>query len=77
MQVWWLRSVRHDHRNCPVPNLRAPRVPAQKQDANQDSVEEGPQPPPQVATIVQDVSLVNWDWVLYVVFDLETTGCSW
>lgn len=42
--------------------------------ANQNGVEDGPQPPPIFPTLVQNVSSVNWERVLYVVFDLETTG---
>ena len=41
---------------------------------NQNIVEGGPQPPPFVATAVEDASVINWEKVMYVVFDLETTG---
>jgi hypothetical protein len=39
-----------------------------------DGVAEAPQEPPLVATVVQDASILDWDKVFYVVFDLETTG---
>jgi DNA polymerase III alpha subunit (gram-positive type) len=41
-----------------------------------DGVEETLQVPPVVATVVWDTSTVDLNKVLYVVFDLETTGRS-
>jgi DNA polymerase III epsilon subunit-like protein len=41
-----------------------------------DGVAEALQEPPLIATVVRDASILDWDKVLYVVFDLETTGRS-
>jgi DNA polymerase III epsilon subunit-like protein len=41
-----------------------------------DGVAEAPQEPPLEATVVQEASTLDWVKVLYVVFDLETTGHS-
>jgi DNA polymerase III alpha subunit (gram-positive type) len=48
----------------------------QKQVVANDGVEETSQVLPVVATVVQDTSTVDLNKVLYVVFDLETTGRS-
>lgn len=41
-----------------------------------NAVTEVPLPPPFILTTVQDTSSIDWEKVLYVVFDLETTGRS-
>jgi DNA polymerase III alpha subunit (gram-positive type) len=41
-----------------------------------NGVAETPPEPTLVATVVKDASKLDWDKVLYVVFDLETTGRS-
>lgn len=64
----------HDRRNCPVPNLRAARPTAQNPVIVTNGVEEQPPPPLIITTLVQDPSLVDFETILYVVFDLETTG---
>ena len=66
----------HDRRNCPVPNLQAARPTAQNPVIARNGVEKQPPPPPIITTIVQDPSLVDFESILYVVFDLETTGRS-
>jgi hypothetical protein len=67
----------HNRRTCPVvPAAAAPPVPAATV-GGQNAVTEVGSPPPLVLTDVQDASSVDWDKVLlYVVFDLETTGRS-
>ena len=52
--------------------------PAQNRTVMQNGVAEAPPvvAPPTVEPVVQDASTVNWDNILYVVFDLETTGWS-
>ena len=66
----------HDRRNCPVPNLQAARPTAQNPVIARNGVEKQPPPPPIITTIVQDPSLVDFESILYVVLDLETTGRS-
>jgi DNA polymerase III epsilon subunit-like protein len=66
----------HDRRNCPASPGAALRKAARKQVVEADGVAEAPQEPPLVATVVWDASILDWDKVLYVVFDLETTGRS-
>lgn len=68
--------VGHNRRRCPVNPGSAPRRPTQDRVTIVNAVEKGPQPPPIVTTVVEDVSSINWEKVLYVVFDLETTGRS-
>jgi DNA polymerase III epsilon subunit-like protein len=66
----------HDPRNCPAGPGAAPRKAVQQQVLEANGVAEAPQEPPLVATIVWDASILDWDKVLYAVFDLETTGRS-
>jgi Exonuclease len=66
----------HDRRNCPAGPGAAPRKAARKRVVQADGVAEAPQEPPLEATVVQEASTLDWDKVLYVVFDLETTGRS-
>ena len=44
---------------------------------NEEDVEQASLHPPLVETLVQDMSTVNGEKAIYVVFDLETTGQSW
>jgi Exonuclease len=67
----------HDRRNCPAGPAAAPRKAARKQVVQPDAVEEAPQQPPLDAPVVENTPTVDLDKVLYVVFDLETTGRSW
>jgi DNA polymerase III epsilon subunit-like protein len=66
----------HDCCNCPASPGAAKRKAARKQVVEANGVAEAPQEPPLVATVVRDASILDWDKVLYVVFDLETTGRS-
>jgi DNA polymerase III epsilon subunit-like protein len=66
----------HDRRKCPVPNLPPVRRRARKQVVNQDGVEGGTSNPIPPTTVVQEAPTIDWEKVLYVVFDLETTGHS-
>ena len=61
---------------CPINPGSPPSREPQNEVVNQNAVEGSPQPPPVIALPVQDISAVNWDKVLYVVFDLETTWRS-
>ena len=67
----------HDRSNCPVPNLPAAHPRARKQVVDEVSVDEVSLDHPPPTTVVEDASNINWECILYVVFDLETTGCSW
>jgi DNA polymerase III epsilon subunit-like protein len=72
-------QIGHNRRTCPVlPAAVARRTPAGPTGTvvGQNAVTEVGSPPPFVVTTVQDASSVDWDKVLYVVFDLETTGRS-
>ena len=69
-------NVGHDRRTCPLQPGDGPLRPAQNRTVRQSGVAEAPEVPPIVETAVQDASTVNWDNILYVVFDLETTGRS-
>ena len=66
----------HDRRNCPAGPAAAPRKTARKRVVQPDAVEEAPQQPPLDAPVVENTPTVDLDKVLYVVFDLETTGRS-
>jgi hypothetical protein len=67
----------HDCSNCPAGPGAALCKAAQKQVVKADGFVEAPQEPPLVATVAQDAFTLDWDKVLYVVFDLQTTGRSW
>lgn len=69
-------QVGHDRRNCPQLPGGAPHRAARMDVIIQNGVEEGPQSPPLIATAVPTISNIDWENVLYVVFDLETTGRS-
>ena len=66
----------HDRRNCPsVP--RQPREnPVSDTAPATNGVQIVPSPIPFVITTTRGVSPIDWDKVLYIVFDLETTGRS-
>ncbi len=69
-------QIGHNRRTCPVvPAAAAPPVPATLV-GGQNAVTEVGSPPPILLTSGQDASSIDWDKVLYVVFDLETTGRS-
>ena len=68
-------GVGHDRRNCPV-GPAAPRKAVRKRVVANDGVAEAPQQPPLDETVVENTPTVDLDKVLYVVFDLETTGRS-
>ena len=55
--------------------LKSRRV-ARKRVVVQNSVEEGSETPPPAITAVEVPSTVNLEKVLYIVFDLVTTGRS-
>ena len=64
----------HNKRKCPAV-VPAPVIPdVINGPADDNSVTEGVSPAPSTATVNEDVASVDWDNVLYVVFDLETTG---
>jgi DNA polymerase III alpha subunit (gram-positive type) len=66
----------HDRRNCPVnPRLAWPQR-AQEAVVVRTAFEGGPPNPLFMPTVAQEVSTINWEKVLYVIFDLETTGRS-
>jgi DNA polymerase III epsilon subunit-like protein len=66
----------HNRRTCPVvPFAAAPPAPAALV-GGPNAVTEVGSPPPILVTAVQNASSIDWDKVLYVVFDLETTGRS-
>ena len=73
------RQSGHDRRNCPtVVATGAPAsasVPAGRQGHPHAVTCEG-SPTPLVVATIDDVSSVDWEKALYVVFDLETTGRS-
>jgi hypothetical protein len=69
----------HNRRKCPAAPAApaAPVVDGQVDGPNfENNVEEADSPPPLVPTANDDASYIDWDSVLYVVFDLETTGRS-
>jgi DNA polymerase III epsilon subunit-like protein len=69
----------HNRRKCPaVPAAAAaPVVDGQVNGPNfENGVEEADSPPPPVPTANDNASYIDWDNVLYVVSDLETTGRS-
>jgi hypothetical protein len=71
--------IGHNHRKCPsVPAAAAAPVAATAVDGPnfENDVEEADSPPPPVPTANDDASYIDWGSVLYVVFDLETTGKS-
>lgn len=64
----------HNKRKCPAV-VPAPVIPDDiNGPVDDNSVTEGVSPAPSTATVYEDVASVDWDNVLYVVFDLETTG---
>lgn len=69
----------HNRRKCPaVPAAAAAPVAAAAVDGPnfKNDVEEADSFPPPVPMADDDASYINWGSVLYVVFDLETTGRS-
>jgi Exonuclease len=69
----------HNHQKCPaVPAAAVAPVAAAAVDGlnSENDVEEADSPPPPVPTADDDDSCIDWGSVLYVVFDLETTGRS-
>jgi DNA polymerase III epsilon subunit-like protein len=69
----------HNRQKCPAAPAApaAPVVNGQVDGPNfENNVEEANSPPPPVPTADDDASYIDWDSVLYVVFDLETTGRS-
>jgi len=66
----------HDRRNCPVNPRSARPQQAQEEVVVRTAVEGGPPNPLFMPTVAQEVSTINWEKVLYVIFDLETTGRS-
>jgi DNA polymerase III epsilon subunit-like protein len=72
-------EVGHNRQKCPTNPGSAPsrpRRPATIRVAHQNDVEGGPPHPLFMPSVVQDVSSVNWEKVLYLIFDLETTDRS-
>jgi hypothetical protein len=61
----------HDYRNCPVNPRSAWPQWAQEEAVVRTSVEGGPPNPLFMPTVAQEVSTINWEKVLYVIFDLE------
>jgi hypothetical protein len=69
----------HNRRDCPaVPTAAAAPVAATAVNGPnfENDVEEADCPPPPVPMDDDDASYIDWGSVLYVVFDLETTGRS-
>jgi hypothetical protein len=66
----------HDRRNCRAINSATADSPIANRAVGQNVVTDVGSPPPLVLTAVQKASSVDWERVLYVVFDLETTGRS-
>ena len=66
----------HDRRNCPVQPASARRTTVSNRGQDANAVTERQPAPPFVINSVPDASSMDWDNVLYVVFDLETTGRS-
>jgi hypothetical protein len=69
----------HNHQKCQaVPPAAAAPVAAGRLDSPNggNDVMEADSPPPPVPTTDDDASYIDWGSVLYVVFDLETTGRS-
>lgn len=67
-------QIGHDRRNCPlIDRQRAVRVPIAPPAAT-NVVQNPEQPPPFALVTTRDPSNIDWDKVLYAVFDLETTG---
>jgi hypothetical protein len=70
----------HIHRKSPaVPAAAAAPVAAAAVERPnfENDVEEAISPPPLVPMADDDASYIDWGSVLFVVFDLETTGRSW
>jgi DNA polymerase III alpha subunit (gram-positive type) len=66
----------HDRCKCLVPNLPPACWRARKLVVSQDGVAGGTSNATPPSTVVQDAPTIDWEKVLYVVFDLETTGHS-
>jgi hypothetical protein len=69
----------HNRQKClAVPAAAAAPVAAGRVDSpnGDNDVEAADSPPPPVPTTVDYASYIDWGSVLYVVFDLETTGRS-
>ncbi len=64
----------HDRRNCPTTPRPAAPAAAAHPPVDRNPVNAVPSPPPLVFTAVPEALSIDWEKVLYVVFDLETTG---
>jgi DNA polymerase III epsilon subunit-like protein len=67
-------GIGHDRRNCPVFPRATAASGAVNPTGNPNRVVRAPPPAPFAITTVQDPSTIDWEKVVYVVFDLETTG---
>ena len=68
------RQFGHGRRNCrTTPHRTAPPA-AVNHPINQNRVEAVPKTPPSIITAVPDPSSIDWESVMFVVFDLENTG---
>jgi DNA polymerase III epsilon subunit-like protein len=64
----------HDKRTCPVNRARQAQNPSSTAVGDANDVD-NQQPPPENITILPNAPpIIDWDRVIYVVFDLETTG---
>ena len=66
--------VGHDRRNCPDIEEDAVQVHRGEVVIDRNGLTNAPLPTPLVRTNPFSSSLIDWEAVLYVVFDLETTG---
>jgi Exonuclease len=70
-------EIGHDRRNCPVATRDvAVGVVAEPAGVNQNAVADLDSNLPLDPPTTRDASLIDWNKVLYVIFDLETTGRS-
>jgi DNA polymerase III alpha subunit (gram-positive type) len=66
----------HDRRNCPSLRATTATFLAQELATDQNAVGEGASRPTPGSAVIEATTNLPWDQVLYVLFDLETTGGS-
>ena len=70
------KGTGHDKRNCPIRRAQQNENPGPRHDANQEPLVGREQRAATEPQTTPNTSKLNMDRVLYVVFDLETTGLS-
>ena len=66
----------HNRQTCPTPPVERAVATVATAFRNRNGVGVGPPPNPFAVTPVTEATSINWEKVVYVVFDLETTGLS-